>query len=168
MPKWAREEEGWSRRGLFFFIPFLKSSYRTWSFIFAFGYTDHLGRFFKRLSASLHISSGNFRVLKSLYRIQIPFVGVFSFLYFPEGSFTIKEKTKGGRKRETKVAKENSWNFEFKRKATKSFTSATAVLAGWFELHQLKKAVPQKFHNATVGGLRQMSLHIRPLSISTG
>lgn len=167
MPKWAREEEGWSRRVLFSFIPFLKSSYRTWSFIFAFGYTDHLGRFFKHLRCIFRV--GNFRVLKSLYRIQIPFVGFFSFLYFPEGSFTIKEKeAKGGKKREAKVAKENSWNFEFKRKATKSFTSTTAVLAGWFELHQLKKAVPQKFHNATVGGLRQMSLHIRPLSISTG
>lgn len=47
-----------------------------------------------------------------------------------------------------------SRNFEFAcdesaRKATKSFTSSPGALAdGWFELHQLKKAVPQKFHNA--------------------
>lgn len=34
------------------------------------------------------------------------------------------------------------------RKATKSFTSAPGGTGGWFELHQLKKAVPQKFHNA--------------------
>jgi len=47
-----------------------------------------------------------------------------------------------------KVAAELRIRAQRARKATKSFTSAPGGTGGWFELHQLKKAVPQKFHNA--------------------
>lgn len=82
-----------------------------------------------------------------------------------------KEKKRKGKGREGKRGKgcgrrertERKTSNSNGRKGDEKFYERrpTVLLAGWFELHQLKKAVPQKFHNAAGGGLRQMSLHTR-------
>lgn len=81
-----------------------------------------------------------------------------------------KKETGRGKKRGANVAEEKLQQLRISGERRRKILRAAqpVLLASWFELHQLKKVVPQKFHNATGGGLRQMSLHVRPLSISTG